>query len=221
MSESPPQVCRICGRQQDPSWDLGCPYCIAEGRLPRPAGRAVPPAGSDAPRYQQMGGADRLTEGGGVPPTGRIDTTSPGSVPGSPDETAPDTRRQADGAMTAAGRQAIAETRLDQPPAPPAKAWLLYQEEGHNKWYPVAGEVEIGRDPANQIVVPDDDLVTRFHALIRTEKDDEGHERYVLWDRGSRNGTWVNGEKISAPRPLKDKDAIRVGGMTFTFINIG
>jgi hypothetical protein len=54
----------------------------------------------------------------------------------------------------------------------------------------------IGREPVNEFVVPDS-RVSRFHAEIRWAG---GH--YVLHDLGSKNGTFVDGERLTIPQIL-------------------
>jgi pSer/pThr/pTyr-binding forkhead associated (FHA) protein len=51
-----------------------------------------------------------------------------------------------------------------------------------------------------------DRLVSRRHAEIERE-----HGQYVLRDCGSRNGTFVNGQRISEPHILRDGDEIQIG----------
>jgi pSer/pThr/pTyr-binding forkhead associated (FHA) protein len=54
------------------------------------------------------------------------------------------------------------------------------------------------------------EAISRRHcAIIRRESG------YTVRDLGSRNGTLVNGEKISSEVPLKDGDELRVGPLTF------
>lgn len=68
----------------------------------------------------------------------------------------------------------------------------------------------IGRRPFNDIVL-DDRTVSGRHAML--------HKRsgvIILSDMGSRNGTWVNGLRISR-RILIDGDRIDVGIYTLTF----
>jgi serine protease Do len=80
-------------------------------------------------------------------------------------------------------------------------------------------ELVIGRDPSCNIVFDDqrDDYVSRRHAAIRIEGGDQPHFRIV--DLGSRNGTRVNGETISAETELSPGDMIELGagGPKFTF----
>jgi len=69
------------------------------------------------------------------------------------------------------------------------------------------GMTSIGRAPLSDIVL-DQPNVSRQHAGIRG--DSEG---YWIADLGSRNGTFVNGEKLVAePRRLRNFDRIELGG---------
>ncbi|MBN2362477.1 MAG: FHA domain-containing protein [Deltaproteobacteria bacterium] len=58
----------------------------------------------------------------------------------------------------------------------------------------------------------EDSAVSREHAAIQLEKG-----RLVLRDLGSDNGTWVNDEQITGPRPLQAGDEIRVGRTRLVF----
>jgi DNA-binding CsgD family transcriptional regulator len=72
--------------------------------------------------------------------------------------------------------------------------------------------VTIGRDPANDVILYQDKLVSRSHAEIVLKNG----QWYVV-DLDSRNGTTVNGR--SAHRyPLRDGDLIGVGSTTFAFV---
>lgn len=64
------------------------------------------------------------------------------------------------------------------------------------------GDTQIGRSPSNAIVVPDP-AVSTSHALIR-----ENAAGYQIVDLGSRNGTYVNDERVVGSRQLENKDEI-------------
>lgn len=71
--------------------------------------------------------------------------------------------------------------------------------------YPLVGRrVTIGRDPENDVVIPDR-RVSRHHA----EVIQVGSE-FVLRDCESKNGTFVNGERVVQERRLQDGDEIQV-----------
>ncbi|MEW6028936.1 MAG: FHA domain-containing protein [Chloroflexota bacterium] len=66
-------------------------------------------------------------------------------------------------------------------------------------------EIVIGRDPSVDISIPSA-AVSRRHA--RLMRDGDG---YALEDLGSSNGTYLNGERLTGRRPLKNGDEIRLG----------
>jgi len=72
-----------------------------------------------------------------------------------------------------------------------------------------ANGVRIGSDPASELVLLDDLVVSRLHAFIGSTSSGGG-----CWieDRGSTNGTRVNGEMLqpNRKRPLKPGDLIQV-----------
>jgi hypothetical protein len=57
---------------------------------------------------------------------------------------------------------------------------------------------------------PHSELISRQHCVIITENDEISVE-----DLGSRNGTYVNGEKISARRSVDPGDKVKVGQLEF------
>jgi DNA-binding response OmpR family regulator len=63
----------------------------------------------------------------------------------------------------------------------------------------------IGRAPTCVIVVRRN-IVSRLHARI--ERDGP---RYLLHDAGSANGTFVNGQRLTHPHLLQDRDSIGLG----------
>ncbi|MCD6576598.1 MAG: FHA domain-containing protein [Anaerolineaceae bacterium] len=66
-------------------------------------------------------------------------------------------------------------------------------------------ELIIGRGTDCNIIIPDRQ-VSRFHAKL--EVNDGGQIRIV--DLGSKNGTYVNGERINGSAVLVDGDAIKI-----------
>jgi DNA-binding response OmpR family regulator len=65
--------------------------------------------------------------------------------------------------------------------------------------------ISVGRAPDSDIVV-DDRLASRRHACVYRE-----HGQYVVSDCGSRNGTFLNGQRISEPHALRDGDELQIG----------
>jgi S1-C subfamily serine protease len=72
-------------------------------------------------------------------------------------------------------------------------------------------EILIGRDTDATISFdPDrDDLVSRDHAVILIKKGDP--PTFVIADRDSRNGTYVNGQRLAGDRQLESGDTIELG----------
>jgi sigma-B regulation protein RsbU (phosphoserine phosphatase) len=63
----------------------------------------------------------------------------------------------------------------------------------------------LGRQSDNDLVLLDT-RISRRHARIVSDR-----ELYLLEDAGSRHGTFLNGDRVSSPRPLKSGDLISLG----------
>ena len=71
----------------------------------------------------------------------------------------------------------------------------------------------IGRHPSCDIALPWDDRVSRTHAVLELLGD-----TWTLSDDGlSRNGTFLNGDRLVARHRLTDRDVIRMGQTTLTY----
>ncbi|HYO70835.1 MAG TPA: FHA domain-containing protein [Archangium sp.] len=75
--------------------------------------------------------------------------------------------------------------------------------------YEIQAEAIIGRSPSCEIPLPEDDHVSRRHARFFVQ---EG--QLLLADLGSRNGTSVNGERVSGEVLLHPGDRVQVGKTT-------
>lgn len=69
-----------------------------------------------------------------------------------------------------------------------------------------AERVTVGRGASNDVSVPTDPMMSRLHAVF--ERVGTG---WCLKDLSSHNGTFVNGKRIWADRPLRAGDDIRMG----------
>lgn len=72
--------------------------------------------------------------------------------------------------------------------------------------------VSIGRSPSCEIVLDNDQLTSRRHALLRFDGT-----QYTVVDLGSSNGTFVNNTEIRDASPLNDGDRIIVGEHELVF----
>jgi pSer/pThr/pTyr-binding forkhead associated (FHA) protein len=70
----------------------------------------------------------------------------------------------------------------------------------------VADRLVVGRSPLSDVVLAADAQVSRSHAVLERIAG-----RWVVRDVGSRNGTYVNGERVREPVRLAADDEIRVG----------
>jgi DNA-binding winged helix-turn-helix (wHTH) protein len=94
-------------------------------------------------------------------------------------------------------------------PTDTAICWLVAGE----RRFPLAdGENLIGRDPSLPIWF-DVTGVSRQHARIAVDRDSA-----TIEDLSSKNGTYVQGERITAAVTLKNGDTIRLGSLQVTFL---
>ncbi len=69
------------------------------------------------------------------------------------------------------------------------------------------GRLRVGRDPMCEVCLDHDDQVSRLHAELENVGD-----VWALTDFGlSRNGSFVNEERVSGQRVLHDADVLRLG----------
>jgi DNA-binding CsgD family transcriptional regulator len=81
--------------------------------------------------------------------------------------------------------------------------------EGSRERIPLQSErITIGQASSNDVPIPFDRTVSRVHAVLERVAS-----RWCVRDLASRNGTFVNGERIWTERPLRNGDEIRVGSV--------
>ena len=95
--------------------------------------------------------------------------------------------------------------------------FVLYRgPDGDQRMLRLGLEVErvtIGRGDACELRIEWDERVSRIHAVMERVGDD-----WVVADDGlSRNGTFVNGARISGRRRLAERDVLRVGRTSMLF----
>lgn len=97
---------------------------------------------------------------------------------------------------------------------------VFFDGEELKEWHVVAQKLtNIGRDNSVASLIVDSDTVSRLHAVIEYQNIDRPAEepRCVLTDNGSRNGTFVNGERIAKPVLLKAGDRLFFGNQSAGF----
>lgn len=78
---------------------------------------------------------------------------------------------------------------------------------------PDSGRVSVGRDPANEVCLGWDLEVSRLHA----ELNHIGGSWTVADDGISRNGSYINGERMQGRKRLRDGDQLLFGRTSVTF----
>jgi pSer/pThr/pTyr-binding forkhead associated (FHA) protein len=98
------------------------------------------------------------------------------------------------------------------------QALLIWKEDEliKNQWIlqDTAGEITIGRSPDCIISIPVR-WISRMHAILRYK-----NRQFVLEDAGSKNGVFVNGQRVIKPYPLTDGDVIQLApGLELIYVD--
>jgi DNA-binding winged helix-turn-helix (wHTH) protein len=103
-------------------------------------------------------------------------------------------------------------TREDAASAPSPRVRVTYWVTLPNRQFALTNtETVIGRDPQADISLHFPGI-SRRHARIVIARD-----RVMLEDLGSKNGTWVRGQRIVTETPLCDGDELTIGTVVLTF----
>jgi len=107
---------------------------------------------------------------------------------------------------------AAAEPPEEAAPAEPGKptATVIFMEQRTGESFrATAGRIRIGRGKECELrpIGPDDTSVSRVHSEVVLRPDG----KVVARDAQSRNGTFVNGERVTGDKPLKAGDHVRLG----------
>jgi pSer/pThr/pTyr-binding forkhead associated (FHA) protein len=98
-----------------------------------------------------------------------------------------------------------------------ARPFLLFRDGEDAQRIVDLGEaperLTIGRSPASDVALPWDGEVSRVHASLERI----GDEWRLVDDGGSRNGSFVDGERVHGRRRLRDGDAILIGRTVLVF----
>jgi adenylate cyclase len=95
-----------------------------------------------------------------------------------------------------------------------ASARIRVTGEGSEREIKLGDCLTIGRSSRNGLVIDQLDA-SRKHAEIRHL----GGGRYCVFDLGSRNGTFVNGQRVSGSRALHHHDKVSIGDAVMEFVS--
>ncbi len=98
------------------------------------------------------------------------------------------------------------------------KALLIWREDDliKDQWIldDAQPEITVGRSPDCVVSIPVR-WISRNHALLRREKG-----QFVLEDAGSKNGVFVNGQRVVKSKPLNDGDIIQLApGLELIYVD--
>ena len=96
--------------------------------------------------------------------------------------------------------------------------FLVFRDDSHRQHIveltAERSPLRLGRQPASEVALTWDDQVSRAHAEIECIG-----EVWTLADDGrSRNGSFVNGERVHGRRSLRHGDVVAVGRTTLTYV---
>ncbi len=183
------------------------PYDAALGSCPWCAGAPAQPSEDDATDagYNGEGTAPTVLPGYAEESPSEPETNIPGKrvdhdfldfEEGVETEVGPEKRKGAD------------ETELEF--APSSTLGMLWVLEGRRRgyFYPIKHGTVIGRTEGDLIL--EDSKVSASHAKFTVEDD-----QFIIWDFGSSNGTYVNGERIRGATTLQENDQVKIGDTVF------
>jgi pSer/pThr/pTyr-binding forkhead associated (FHA) protein len=98
-------------------------------------------------------------------------------------------------------------TPADVPADAAAPGEVVLIDVVSNRTYPINSPVSrFGRDISNDVVLTGDKSLSRFHFQVTIVNSE-----YFVEDAGSRNGTFLNGAPVTAPKKLLNGDIISAG----------
>src|SRR5262245_46242707 len=99
-----------------------------------------------------------------------------------------------------------------------SKMAVLVRTQGSHqgKWvYSVGDRCVLGRNAECDIadIFAENSGVSRFHAQLEF-----GGGQYTVEDKGSRNGTFLNGQRVTGRAPLRSGDRLLIANVELTFL---
>lgn len=95
---------------------------------------------------------------------------------------------------------------LRQRTGTPTKLVIIEPKKRKGSTFDIEGVVGIGRESDNTIMIAGDAFVSSYHARVWAADGE-----VLIDDRGSKNGTYVNGTRLDGQKPLHTGDRIQIG----------
>jgi pSer/pThr/pTyr-binding forkhead associated (FHA) protein len=92
----------------------------------------------------------------------------------------------------------------------PGRLVVLEPKDKRGTAYAISGVIGIGREPDNAIAIVDDTYLSGHHAKVSVSGG-----QVIVDDLASRNGTYLNGARITETRSVKVGDRIQIGYTVF------
>jgi sigma-B regulation protein RsbU (phosphoserine phosphatase) len=93
------------------------------------------------------------------------------------------------------------------------KELQILSPDGNSRAVPLEGQrLSLGRSSTAELSYPDDSGLSRQHLVLEREG-----EEWAINDLGSKNGTLLNGARITERRPLKSGDRIAAGHLIIVY----
>src|ERR1043165_6894011 len=107
----------------------------------------------------------------------------------------------------------VAQSLLQDSPFPMSASLCVRPVTGEPFDLTIGNTATIGRTSDNTICLSGSPLVSRQHALVRCH---DGYQ-YQIIDLGSRNGTFVDDQRVVVPITLTDGARVRIADNVMTF----
>ena len=92
---------------------------------------------------------------------------------------------------------------------------LIHTPDGNTRTLPLDRDrFTVGRSSASELCYPEDAGLSRQHLALEKSGDE-----WVVRDLNSKNGTFVNGARITEPHTLGPEDRVTAGHLTLEFTN--
>jgi pSer/pThr/pTyr-binding forkhead associated (FHA) protein len=92
----------------------------------------------------------------------------------------------------------------------PGRLVVIEPKDKRGVAYTISGVIGIGREPDNTIAITDDTYLSGHHAKVSVAGG-----QVIVDDLASRNGTYLNGSRITDSRSVKVGDRIQIGYTVF------